>query len=353
MVRSLRWSGGLALVAVGGLATAVLAGSVTLSNRNTDGDGRYEVTVDDYGSINGWSGYADFFNPAGSTGRSGVTFLSGTFVFVAGTHRELLSDSSSWQGFSWPGAGWPTAFSADSTLNRSVTAPNAASDSNGDGYNDTSVSQFVLTGTGVDLAFTLNQSVLDGLKPNTAVHKLDYTITNQGDEPLPVRLVRQMDADLALVGGYNDDSVVVGTVVDGTKYVGQNEGGDMTLGYTMWSPRPHDYNALLNGYSDASGSTNYPPGATNGHLWEHWGLPADWTNHGAGLGTMTDGTAGPQEAGSYLQWDVALRPGRSANVEMWITFGDEPPTPEPSTLLLAVSGVLGLAATRRGHRRRR
>lgn len=350
MTGSLRRFVSIAFLIAGGLATAVAAGSVTLSNRSTEGDGRYRVTVDDYGAIDGWtSGFADFFNPAGSIGSKGVTFESGTFVFVSNTHRELLSDSTQWQSFSWAGLGWPTPFSSDTSLARSVTSPAVASDTNGDGYNDTAVSQFVLTGTGVDLAFTLNQNVLDGQEPDSAYHTLSYTITNQGDDGAPVRLVRQMDADLALVGGNANDSVVVGTGLYDSKYVGQNEGGDLALGYTMWSPQAHDYNGLLKDSPDASG-TNYPIGATNGHIWENYGLPTAWTNHAGGIGTMTNGTSTGEESGTYLQWDVFMEPGASTTVDLIVAFGSASPAPEPSTMLLTLLGVLGLVATRRRRR---
>lgn len=75
------------------------AGPVTLSNMATDSDGRYWVTVDDYGAVDGWgSNYgADALNAVGALPARAITFVSAFYLFVTNTHRELLADNVSWQ----------------------------------------------------------------------------------------------------------------------------------------------------------------------------------------------------------------------------------------------------------------
>src|SRR5687768_14329307 len=148
------------------VATAVYArppaqlrtGSVTTA------DGYLEILPDEYGSwaqpfaTGGFGPNADRFNPAGAATVQPVGFSSGFFLF-SGAQRELLSDNADWQATT-NGANPPSPpFSADTSLSRAVLNPNVASDSSGDGINDTASSSFRVFGGGTDLGFVLRQRV--------------------------------------------------------------------------------------------------------------------------------------------------------------------------------------------------
>jgi hypothetical protein len=138
---------------------------------NTAVNGYLEIRPDEYGA---WA--ADFttgtigpngdqFRPNGSTLQV-VAFSSGFFLFAPNNQRELLTDNAQWQATT-NGAGGP-AFSADASLSRAVTSPNVASDSSGDGINDTLNSAFRVfaPGGGTDLAFGLRQRVSNVSPPS-------------------------------------------------------------------------------------------------------------------------------------------------------------------------------------------
>ena len=335
---------GLMLVGVAGAAIVMFGGTVTLSNKTVDGDGRYWAAVDDYGGVDGWtSNGADALNPAGAVPARAVMFVSALYLFVTNTQRELLSDSTGWQNQDWNFAGFPAAaFSTDTSLYRNVTSANVGSDTNGDGFLDTAVSAFTVTGTGVNLSFTLRQSVLDGPSPTTAVHTLTYTIVNNGDTALSFKLVRHTDGDLLLTDGSTstdpfNDSIVVGgeDPANGLAYVGQNEGGDVTKGYTLWSPQAHLYNATICGQNDASGTPYTPQGFTGPMAWTNFGLPSGWTNHGANIGLNTAGTAAAsgKDTGTYMQWNVTLNAGQNTTISLLYTFGGIPLIRRPGTLI--------------------
>ncbi len=102
-------------------------------------DGYLAVVPDEFGSwaSTTYGGGGDTFNPSGPLTALDAAFTSGFLLFVPGlSQRELLSENPSWQA----------VFPADASLSSSVTSPLVASDSNGDGVDDTLASSFVVSG---------------------------------------------------------------------------------------------------------------------------------------------------------------------------------------------------------------
>ena len=184
------------------LAALSFCGSTThaqtlLRNGPTVGtDGYLEVGVDEYGSWadGGFGGIGDRYNPLGGNplGPRTVGFSSGFFLFAGGTQRELLAENKDWQNSTDTNG---DAFGDDTTLDRMITSPNVASDTNGDGLDDTVMSSFTVTGGGLDLSFQLTQTVGSGSGAVAFIHQ-DYTVTNNSASAAEFNMVRAFDGDL-------------------------------------------------------------------------------------------------------------------------------------------------------------
>ena len=326
---------------------------------NTGADGYLEIQPDEFGSwVSAFTGApfgpnADRFKPLGST-LTTPTFTSGFFLFAPGGQRELLSNNTDWQATTNGTAGAPP-FSADTSLNRAVVTNNVASDSNGDGINDTLNSSFrVFSPTpGTDLAFNLRQRVT-GAGPATAFMTQDYTVTNNGTAPITIGMVRAFDGDLLWDNNFETDSV--GTNANGSGQgpsVFIQEPNNANQSVTLSIPTGNAYYGGKHGVDPdgAGGGPAYDFG-TDTEIWDNNGLPASWANHIAGVGYNTNGQSGSAPPGSTVQRDafmgvnmsLTLAPGQSQNFTVVHTYGA---IPEPATLgLVTVSAALLLRRRR-------
>jgi hypothetical protein len=318
------------------------SGTHEISN-GAAGDGSLRIRTDAFGSfqnILGQPGNGDIFDPpSAGAGAGQPTFSSGLFLFVAGTHRELLSDSCAWQNsdLTQQPPGDPSRyFEADSSLTRLVTDCCLLSDTNGDGTNDTIGSAFSVTGVDVDLAFQLTQFVSEPNADDAAYLRQDYEITNNGAAPLPLTLVRSYDGDLPWAGSPPHSDDWVGAAQAGEPwYVFERDPSSNRLAVTLSSPTPPD--AYFGGKTgiDPDGPGGSPPFGfgTSNALWDAFGVPDSWRNFVAGVGYSTPGESGSQPAGSSdpydafcgLQFDWTLQPGKSRTLTLIHSYGSTHP----------------------------
>ncbi len=309
---------------------------------NSGADGYLSIVPDDYGS---WAtglfgGGGDIFNPLGALGPMEATFTSGLFVFLPGAgQRELLSDSFDWQAI----------LPFDGSLERMVTSPLVASDTNGNSVNDTLHSSFRVFGPDTDLAFNLLQHV-EVFDSGVSFLQQDYLITNNGADSVALDLVRVYDGDFSWAGDFADDEV--GTNFNGSgldAFVFEREAGDSATAMTLSSPQGQDYYGGKHGITPPLGPPMFDYG-TDTEVWDAFGIPTSWQNYIAGVGYNTNGTSGafpsgstpPEDAFIGLKMSVALEPGESSMVTMFYTYGSIVPAPEPATLGLLVLGVFCL-----------
>jgi hypothetical protein len=320
---------------------------------NTAADGYLEIQPDEYGAWasaftgNPFGPNADRFKPAGAI-LAVPTFTSGFFMFAPGGQRELLTDNLDWQATT-NGTGGPP-FSADTSLNRAVVSPNVASDSNGDGINDTANSSFRVFAPagGTDLGFAVRQRV-QSAGPGVAFMQQDYTVTNNGQSSITVGLVRSHDADLLYDANFETDSVGAGGNGGGGRpYVFMQEPNQPGQSITMSMTGAGSYYGGKHGVVPPNGPPNFDLG-TDTEVWDNAGIPASWRNLIAGVGYNTNGQSGAQPPGSttprdgFMGMDLSLTlgPGQSQTFSMFFTYGQTSPIPEPATLgALALGGLM-------------
>jgi hypothetical protein len=355
-----------AAVVVGFLFTSTATARPPVSIRtgsNLATDGYLEIQPDEYGS---WAANftgapfgpnADRYKPAGSPLNT-PSFTSGFFLFAPGGQRELLSDNTNWQATTNGTAGAPP-FSADTSLSRAVTAPNVASDSNGDGINDTLNSSFRVfsPAPGTDLGFQLNQRVASGPGAVSFMQQ-NYTVTNNGTAPITIGMVRAFDGDLLWDNNFETDSV--GTGANGGAqgpYVFMQEPTNAAQSVTLSIPTGSSYYGGKHGVDPdgVGGSPAYDFGSDT-EVWDANGVPTGWRNHIAGVGYNTNGQSGPAPTGSttprdaFLGMDLSLTlaPGASQSFTVFHTYGSTSPIPEPATLSLMAASAALLLRRRRG-----
>lgn len=321
-------------------------------------NGYLEIRPDEYGA---WA--ADFttgaigpngdsFRPNGSTLQ--VTgFTSGFFLFAPGGQRELLTDNTQWQA-STNGAGGPP-FSADTSLSRSVISPNVASDSSGDGINDTANSAFRVFAPagGTDLGFQLRQQVTN-VSPSVSFMQQDYTVTNNSTAAITIKMVRAFDGDLLWDGNFESDSV--GTSSNGSPlgpYAFIQEPAQPGQSVTLSASNSTLYFGGKHGVAPPGGPPNFDFG-TDTEVWDANGTPTSWVNLIAGIGYNINGQSGPSPPGSTVPRDgfigielipLTLQAQQSINFTILHTYGQTTPVPEPATL--GIFALVGLAALRR------
>lgn len=336
--RKLRWAVGilflLPVVAMAQIATGPDPGI----------DGYLSIGPDEYGSWSsaGWGGGGDGFNPLGAHTLQEAAFTSGFFLFSAGTQRELLTENANWYGFL-----------DDASLSRSITVPNAFSDSSGDGVNDTVTSAFRVFGGTTDLAFDLTQRV-SPFAAGVSFVQQDYTVTNTANEPISFSMVRAFDGDLLWDGGGGWEDDEVGTSMHSAglgPYVFEQEATDPSVtAITVSSLVGGNYYGGKHGITPPNGPPAYAYG-TDTQVWDAFGIPASWVNHIAGVGYNTNGVSGPQPPGStppydgFIGMDIPLEelaPGESRTITVFHTYGQNIPVPEPTSLALLALGALCL-----------
>ena len=323
---------------------------------NTAADGYLEVLPDEYGAwaqpfaTGGFGPNGDRFKPVGSTLQP-VAFTSGFFLFAPGAQRELLTDNLDWQATTNGTTGAPP-FSADTSLNRAVTAPNVASDSNGDGINDTLQSSFRVfappTSPGTDLGFALRQRVASG-PTGVAFIQQTYTVTNNGTAPITIQMVRSFDGDLIWDNNFETDSVGTNTAGSaGGPSVFEKEPTSTSQAVTLSIPGGGSYYGGKHGVVPPNGPPNFDFG-TDTEVWDNNGTPVSWRNLIAGVGYNTNGESGPSPIGSTVQRDgfmgldisMTLPVGGSSTFNVFHTYGSTLPIPEPTALgALALGGLM-------------
>ncbi len=295
-------------------------------------DGYLQVSADAYGSwavpFGGGPGpLGDVFNPVGTLPTAEVAFVDGFFLFHD-TQRELLSTSADWQA----------TVGDDSSLAREVMSGIVASDTDGDGVDDTATSAFHVFGGTTNLSFDQVQHVEQVTGTTTvAVLTQEYTITNNSASAIDFELVRVLNGDLVWSGNHTNDSVGTGT--NGSpleRFVYTQEVGDAATAITLSSPTGDAYVGGKRGV-DPDGPGGSPPYGFGrvSEVWNAFGVPAGWRNHIAGVGYNTNGDSGaappgsidPRDAFVILEIPVSLpaEPGTSINVTIRHTYGATTP----------------------------
>lgn len=306
---------------------------------DSSADGYLELSPDDYGS---WGSFAvdppaaDAFNPAGALSLQPVGFTAGFFLFVPDRlERELLSDIEEWQ----LGVGLPP-FDTDISLERSVTSPSVASDTNGDGVSDTLESSFRVDGVSTALAFDLVQSVSS--VGGVAFLRQEYTVTNEDSAAVDLSLVRTFDGDLLWSGDFANDEV--GTTMHSQTlgpFVFQQEASDPGVTAVTLSGDGGDYYGGKQGLEPPLGPPPFGFG-TDVQVWDAYGVPDSWRSYIAGVGYDTDGTSGVAPPGSTdpedgfigLDFPLSLGAGETTTVTVFHTWGQD--TPGGCVLLLGL-----------------
>lgn len=245
-----------------------------------------------------------------------------------------------------------------------------ASDTNGDGLDDSLTSSFAVCNGPADVSLTFDvthsvEQVASGPGVGVSVLTQTHTITNESSTAIDFVLIRQVDSDLFWIGDHTDDAV--GTMTHA-------EGGDLsvytmehlqpTTAVTLSSPQAAFYYGAKGDF-DPDGLGTCDDGTCNGgphageacdpldsicdggppygcgtdfQQWDAYGLPEGWANHIAGVGYNTDGESGPAPApcdpaagGCSCEGSigivilVSLEPGESTCVCIQHTYGQRTP----------------------------
>lgn len=263
-------------------------GPMTIATGAEDGASGYlSIGLDEYGCFGNFgiagSPYDEVFNPAGPDAglEPGFgAFTAGLWFFVPGaSQRELLCDEQQWQD----------VFGPEASLDRMVVNGNVASDTTGNGVDDTLTSTFQIVGTDTDITFDVVQSVAalgGGVSTLTQV----YTLTNNSGLASRYAMVRSYDGDLAWDFDFSNDEVGTNSQAVGVNSVFEQEAS--LPGITAISLS--GLNAYYGGKNGVDpGGAGLPYGfGTDVQLWEAFGVPTSWENHVAGVGYDTDGVSG-------------------------------------------------------------
>ena len=325
----------------GGVAEGIL----TIANGSDPSvDGFLSVAPDDYGE---WAsvtfgGGGDIFNPAGAFAPLEATFTSALFLSVPSrTQRIVLTDNPN-----------QLALGNDASLAIAVSSPLAASDTDGDGVDDTLVSSFTATGTNTALSFDLTQAV-SSPAAGVALMQQDYVITNDSGMSVDIVLARVYDGDLLWDGDFSNDQVGTGyNMAGGDVYVFEQEAAAPTpTSITISSPQAISYFGGKHGVQPAGGPPPYDFG-TDTEVFDAFGIPASWVNHIAGVGYDLDGVSGTAPAGSTAPEDgftgigfsFTLAPAESTTISVSHTYGQDFPGQPVPTIEIPTLGWTGLAA---------
>ena len=347
-VMAIGWVGQCVEAAVDLGCVAEPGGPVCLA---TGGDNTVDnyltVCTDPYGSwtSDGFGGavpgdleWGDDYNPNGAEPAEEASFSNGFFFFVkdaqgVGTHRELLSNVQDWQG----------VFGPDATLAREITSdpPTVQFDDDGNGFADRLLSDFKVTGAGVDVSFHLVQTISQitpaGGSP-VSVLEQTYTATNNSGAPITFSMVRHLDLDLVWAGsGFADDSVGTDTNDNPLleRHVSQGKQGFSETFITVSG----ELGGLYYGSKQNIDPDGDGPGPTMGfgtdlQQWESFGVPIGWENYIAGIGADVDGESGPLPLGIGTDGSIGLEfvvnlagagPASVQNIIVHTTYGARTP----------------------------
>ena len=293
------------------MAGPALGQTVELTN-GVVGDNALSVNIDAYGSwaSTGFGGGGDLYNPVGGgppLAAKSVMFTNGFFLFSGGNKRELLSESSNWQG----------VFAADDSLEREITSPITVDGSTGiassnfrvydpAGTFDVSfrLSQKIGSPTGVAGGFEVRTAYGDVFQVGqTATLFQTYVITsNAGNDAF--QMVRSADADMMFAPGNSaaDDEVGTDTnTIDpfGTISAWQqdtiNPGVSRVTTFGESFDPDVENGAYFGGHEmDLPGGVEPAVGfGTDTQIWDAYGLPKNWNNYITNVGYNTDGASGP------------------------------------------------------------
>ena len=333
--RRLCWAGGILL-----LLPAVAGATLIATGPDPSADGYLSIGSDGFGawSSTTFGGQGDIFNPSGAPVGMEAAFTSGFFLFAGGNQRELLTSNGTWQG----------VFPADTSLSRSIITPNAASDTNGDTVDDMLTSAFGVSGGATNLVFGVTQHV-STFGPGVSFVRQDYTVTNDGIDPITFSMVRAFDGDILWDGDFANDEV--GTSMHGAglgPFVFEQDPGDPGItAVTLSGLAGGAYYGGKKGVTPAGGPPAYNYG-TDTQVWDAYGVPTSWANHIAGVGYNTNGVSGPAPPGSTAPEDGFiglgfliddLAPNETRTITVFHTYGQNTPVPEPSAIALLLFGA--------------
>ncbi|MFQ5805572.1 MAG: hypothetical protein ACE5I3_03870 [Phycisphaerae bacterium] len=299
------------------------------------GDGELEVNPDNYGAVTVWDWVRnyDWYDPTGADPRANCSFAASTFVYnpatqdrVALGHHNRNLDQTYNMG-------------AGGTLSYDIVWPLCSTDSNGDGLNDTATSTFhVFGGNGnYNLIFDLVQTVSQPAAGDVSTWTKVYTITNISDEPATFLIERHNDLDLMFDNLWEDCAGAAS--VGGVRNVYMREADVVpnheNLVVALSGTPGYVYCAGRSGFDpDGPGGDDAMGFGTDFQVWNNFGIPTSWQNYTAGIGYNVDGilpeqrppgSADPYDGFMLLQWDVALAPGESTEIEVVTTYGSEVP----------------------------
>lgn len=214
------------------------------------GDGSLEVWPDTYGawSFWGWSDNHDRYNPQGNVGPNFVSFAAHMMIY-----DPVLQDRLA---LATPGFDIDDTYNlGERTLAYRPRSEIVASDSSGNGLNDTANSSFWVFGTEpisgdptLRLGFELEQKVTGPDGNGVATYTKVYTITNEGANTVSIEFHQHDDLDLLFDGDFKDAA-----------------GTDSTNGFRnayMQEPDTFGGNASTKVAISGSGGSTYSAGRT-------------------------------------------------------------------------------------------
>jgi hypothetical protein len=343
------WVQGCADAAIGSGCAPALGGPVCIATGpSSAADGYLQVCTDPDG---GWAdltfgGQGDIYNPYGNN-VSGVplppqpaSFSNAFFLYrAAQSQRELLSNNPQWKADAQV-----EDASLATTINCVVPGPNCIPGSvatdvhGGDGVIDHLVSNFRVTGVGVDLTCTLTQDVQNFPASQVSVLSQVYSIKNNLASSISFVLLRQVDYDIVWQGAFGNDSV--GTDTNGNpadRHVSQGENpaaGQLDHTYmTLSSPQGTAY-VCAKATIDPDGAGGGPPygAGTDVQEWDAYGVPAGWANFTpyvpAAPGSYNvNGYSGTQAGDAHVDLEIPVTIAGGATVDISIdhTYGSTIP----------------------------
>lgn len=300
-------------------ATPASANVVGLNNGIVASQGHLDVEVDDYGSFGREvsPNTDDNFWPLGVIKEENQTFMASSFLFISSpivgavalsTHR-LIIDKVEAMG---DGIKGPT------TLTRTVTQPVALTA--GVAHSEFRIAD---PAANLQLDVALDQQIV---KVNTTSSHLDqdYAITNTGTAAATLVFHTFWDMDLYFTDALFDDDVV--GAGPGLCYVYQHDpnhplqGGSLADGGSTVTERY--YYAGKFGFQPGGGPAYSSSDSTVHPEWDQYGMPPEWRNNVAFLGTnMVGSAADTADAMLGMEWRFTLAPGETHTIRVRRHYG--------------------------------